>query len=62
MSVTGICQVCERREAEYACHRCGAAVCSLHIDQDQGLCVHCADPDGKNDVFSESDGDVPEFR
>ncbi|MFD1598145.1 zinc finger HIT domain-containing protein [Halobellus rarus] len=64
MSVTGVCQVCERREAEYACHRCGAAVCSVHFDTEQGVCVHCADPEGSEDVFSEGDTDdeVPEFR
>ncbi|MFD1685725.1 zinc finger HIT domain-containing protein [Halobellus litoreus] len=64
MSVTGVCQVCERREAEYACHRCGAAVCSVHFETEQGVCVHCADPEGREDVFAESDaeGEVPEFR
>ena len=64
MSVSGLCGVCERREAEYACHHCGAAVCPIHFEQDRGVCVHCADPDGTQDVFAEADrdGDVPGFR
>jgi hypothetical protein len=63
MSTMGLCQVCENREAEYACHQCGAAVCPVHFEQDRGACVHCADPSGIEDVFAESDGDdVPRFR
>ena len=63
MSVTGLCQVCESREAEYTCHQCGAAVCPVHFEQDRGVCVHCADPDGTEDVFAQPAGDdVPEFR
>jgi len=54
--------VCESREAEYACHQCGGAVCPVHFEQDRGVCVHCGDPNGTEDVFAESDGDVPEFR
>ena len=46
MSTMGLCQVCENREAEYACHQCGAVVCPVHFEQDRGACVHCADPSG----------------
>ncbi|WP_049985008.1 zinc finger HIT domain-containing protein [Halobellus rufus] len=61
MSVTGLCQICERREAEYACHRCGAAVCSIHFETEQGVCVNCASAEGTEDVAGGA-GDVPEFR
>ena len=62
MSVTCLCQVCESREAEYVCHQCGAAVCPIHFEQDEGVCVHCADPNGTEDVFAEGHRDVTEFR
>ena len=66
MSVTGLCGVCERRDVMYACHHDGAAVCRVHFEQDRGVCVHCGDPEGTEDVFAEPDadrdGDVPGFR
>jgi len=61
MSVTGLCQICERREAEYVCHRCGAAVCTLHFDKEHGVCVNCASAEGTEDVADDA-GDVPRFR
>ncbi|MFB6078800.1 MAG: hypothetical protein ABEJ80_07480 [Halarchaeum sp.] len=42
MSVTGLCQICEAREARFACERCGAVVCQEHYDADLGLCQSCA--------------------
>lgn len=42
MSVIGLCQVCERAEAEFACDRCGAAVCVDHYDAGGEVCVDCA--------------------
>ena len=41
MSVTGLCQVCERAVAEYGCGRCGAAVCEAHYDRERGVCARC---------------------
>ena len=41
MSVRGLCQVCERAEAEFTCDVCGAAVCVDHYDADMGACVEC---------------------
>ncbi|MFC7136583.1 hypothetical protein [Halobaculum litoreum] len=41
MSVTGLCQVCERAAATASCDRCGAVVCADHYDRDRGLCADC---------------------
>jgi hypothetical protein len=42
MSVTGLCQICERGEAVHQCPRCGALVCETHWDAGTGRCVECA--------------------
>lgn len=43
MSVSTLCQVCESREAEHTCERCGRNVCARHYDDAFGLCVNCAE-------------------
>lgn len=51
MSVSGLCEICERGEVDHACDRCGALVCDDHYDTTLGLCVECAaevDPEGKH--------------
>lgn len=60
MSLSGLCQVCESREAKHTCTQCGTAVCDEHFDRTSGLCVRCADTSGKRDVSpttDEVDGD-----
>lgn len=42
MSVTGLCQVCEARQATQQCPRCGALVCEKHYDAELGYCTQCA--------------------
>lgn len=42
MSVSGLCQICESRQAEYRCENCGALVCEVHYDRDLALCTDCA--------------------
>jgi hypothetical protein len=42
MSVTGVCQICEHRVAEYSCDRCGATVCAFDYDGEMGFCADCA--------------------
>ena len=42
MSLSGLCQVCERATAAYGCERCGAAVCVTHYDRERGFCTRCA--------------------
>ena len=41
MSVSGLCQICEVREAQFTCDNCGAVVCEDHYDEDTGLCADC---------------------
>jgi hypothetical protein len=41
MSVSGLCAVCERREVEDGCERCGRLVCEKHLDRRTGLCTSC---------------------
>ncbi|MFB6073616.1 MAG: hypothetical protein ABEJ89_01230 [Haloarculaceae archaeon] len=42
MSAAGLCALCERREIEDACERCGRLVCERHFDEGTGFCVVCA--------------------
>ncbi len=42
MSVTGLCSVCEQREAEFVCDQCGSAVCEAHYESTAGICTVCA--------------------
>lgn len=42
MSVTGLCQICEQKEAEHSCPNCGTLACEDHWNEALGLCVECA--------------------
>lgn len=42
MSVSGICEICDRPDVDGACDRCGKLVCDRHFDERTGLCVECA--------------------
>jgi hypothetical protein len=42
MSVQTLCQICESAVATHQCDRCGVLVCSVHYDEDSGLCTECA--------------------
>lgn len=42
MSVSGSCELCGEREAEWGCDRCGKLVCDEDYDRDSGYCVQCA--------------------
>lgn len=42
MSVSGTCELCMEREAQWGCDRCGKLVCSEHYDRDTGYCTECA--------------------
>jgi hypothetical protein len=49
MSITGLCQICQSREAEARCDRCGTIVCGQHLEESLGICADCAaesDPSG----------------
>lgn len=41
MSVSGLCEICERREVVDGCDRCGQLVCEEHFERDHGVCVEC---------------------
>lgn len=46
MSVSGICQVCESREADRSCPTCGRVVCDADFEEGPGVCVICAGETG----------------
>jgi len=64
MSVSGLCEICESREAEHGCDRCGALVCARHFRTTRGFCAHCAramGEDGRNPEDGPSPGDTFQF-
>ncbi|ARS88490.1 zinc finger HIT domain-containing protein [Natrarchaeobaculum aegyptiacum] len=61
MSVSGLCQICEARPAEYRCDACGTLACEMHFERERGLCADCvarADPTRPAD---DEDVDVHRF-
>ncbi|WP_132059433.1 hypothetical protein [Halorussus amylolyticus] len=42
MSVTGLCQICEQKEAKHSCPNCGTLACDEHWDEGLDLCAQCA--------------------
>ena len=61
MSVSGLCEICESREAEYGCDHCGALVCDRHFARSRGLCASCArqlGEDGRDPEDGPSPGDT----
>lgn len=42
MSVSSLCDICQRRDVEHTCDRCGKLVCDEHFDPTVGYCVECA--------------------
>lgn len=55
MSLSGLCQLCESREAEHTCRQCGTAVCDEHYESANGLCARCADRSGASDISPTTD-------
>lgn len=41
MSVSGLCEICEQREVEDGCDRCGRLVCDVHYKAGRGVCTEC---------------------
>jgi hypothetical protein len=41
MSVSGLCEVCEKREVVGGCERCARLVCEKHRDEETGYCTAC---------------------
>ncbi|WP_436931595.1 hypothetical protein [Halosimplex halobium] len=41
MSVSGLCEVCQRPDVDHTCDRCGNLVCDRHFDTQLGICSEC---------------------
>jgi len=61
MSVSGLCQVCERYEAVDRCERCGALACGRHYEPEAGICVECAAETGAGEGREGSPGGGRQF-
>jgi hypothetical protein len=69
MSVSGLCELCERREVVDGCDRCGRLVCEEHFERRHGVCSACfaqfggrgPDRGGEHDERDSPDG-VGEYR
>ncbi|NHN47258.1 hypothetical protein G9464_06555 [Halostella sp. JP-L12] len=42
MSISGLCQICQSREAQVQCDRCGNMVCRQHFEESAAVCADCA--------------------
>ncbi|MFB6308723.1 MAG: hypothetical protein ABEH35_05265 [Haloarculaceae archaeon] len=42
MSVSGLCEICERPDVDHTCDRCGRLVCDRHFDRETNRCTECA--------------------
>lgn len=42
MSVSGLCEICDRPDVDHNCDRCGMLVCDRHFDDDLAVCAECA--------------------
>lgn len=52
MSISGLCQICESRQAQERCPNCGTLACEVHYESEMGLCADCAtqaQPDRQSD-------------
>jgi len=56
MSVTGLCQICTREEAEDSCQLCGKLVCERHYEESLEQCVECTGGDPIPDSDGMADG------
>jgi len=41
MSLSGLCEICQRPTVEHTCDRCGNLVCDRHFEQRLGVCAEC---------------------
>lgn len=55
MSVSGLCQICERAEARHSCRICGRQVCEDHWNEAVGTCSPCAEGVTSDDSTDEDD-------
>lgn len=60
MSVSGLCEICQRRDVEHTCDRCGKLVCSRHYAASVNLCTECAAEVGAPTDVDEGERDRPD--
>ena len=62
MSVSGLCEVCQRPEVDHTCHRCGQLVCDRHFEDDSGVFTECVADVGRpgSPTQREGDEDMPD--
>ncbi len=61
MSVSGLCEVCQRPDVDHTCDRCGQLVCDRHFDDETGVCMECAAEVGRPDGVRDGDSqDLPD--
>lgn len=61
MSVSGLCEICNRADISHTCDRCGRLVCEDHFDDEVGFCVDCAAEVGRaGDRDGEKKGEYPD--
>ncbi|WP_459192204.1 hypothetical protein [Halosimplex sp. J119] len=41
MSVSGLCEICQHRDVDHTCDRCGNLVCDVDFDAELGICSEC---------------------
>lgn len=41
MSVSGLCEICQRPDVDHTCDRCGNLVCDRHFDDRREICSEC---------------------
>jgi hypothetical protein len=60
MSVSGLCDICERPDVDHGCDRCGRLVCDRHWDDRRGVCVDCRADVGGGSQRDPAPEDLPD--
>jgi len=60
MSVTSLCEICERPSSQYSCDRCGKLVCHDHYDEETSVCTDCLSEVGRGDRPRQPQDDMPD--
>jgi hypothetical protein len=68
MSVSGLCEICQRPEVDHTCDRCGNLVCDRHFDARREICSECVaqiegvDPDDPTGTGDDTPDGVDTYR
>jgi hypothetical protein len=60
MSVSGLCDICDRPDVDHGCDRCGRLVCDRHWDEHRGVCVECGADTGGGSPGEPAPEDLPD--